>query len=62
MSNATEGMSGVGQWRYCPACAQALLPAESDSEDPDHPAFHWEDPRCSGCERLWIACACALNR
>lgn len=48
----------VGRWRFCPACAAPLkAPAYSD-EDQDDDRFNFEAPRCSTCERPWIACCC----
>ena len=56
----------VGRWRYCPACAAPVLTAETDAEDPENEQFDFTAPRCSACDRPWIACPCepdkALNR
>lgn len=48
----------VGRFRYCPACGRSLLPPATEAEDPDSEAFDWEEPRCSCCDRPWIACPC----
>lgn len=48
----------VGRWRFCPACAAPILFPWFPCEDPESDNFDFEEPRCSGCERPWIACSC----
>lgn len=50
--------SEIGKWRFCPACGRPVMKPEYDSEDPDSSGFDFESPRCSCCERPWIACPC----
>jgi hypothetical protein len=48
----------VGRFRFCPACTAPVMAPDFASEDQDDPAFDYTSPRCSSCNRPWIACPC----
>lgn len=48
----------AGRWRFCPACGRPLMLPYFVSEDQNSDDFDYTAPRCSCCERPWVACPC----
>lgn len=46
------------RFAYCPACARDLAAPATPTEDQEHDDFDLTAPRCSGCNKPWLVCAC----